>query len=81
MMESTASRSAFTPEEVRAIRCAYQLACAALGLSNVPDRLTGIVAKKVIEVAYAEEFDPERSSHAALAQLCEPMSDECHAEA
>jgi hypothetical protein len=73
MTKNTANKSAFTPEEVQAIRSAYQLACASLGLSNVPDRLTGIVAEKVIEVAYAEELDPERLAHAVVAQLGLPM--------
>jgi hypothetical protein len=73
MIENTANKSAFTPEEVEAIRSAYRLACAALGLSNVPDRLTGIVAKKVIEVACAQELDPERLAHAAVAQLGAPV--------
>jgi nucleotide-binding universal stress UspA family protein len=76
MIENTANKSAFTPEEVRAIRSAYQRACAALGLSTIPDRLTGIVAQKIIEMAYAEELDPERLARAAVAQLRTPMTDE-----
>jgi hypothetical protein len=59
----------FTTEKLAAIHDAYAATCASLGLSTTADKITAIVAFKVLEAAKAGEFDAKRLTEAALAQL------------
>jgi hypothetical protein len=59
----------FTPEQIDAVRAAYEKARVTLELSCTSDRFTGIVITKIMELAKAGEFDPQRLADAALAHL------------
>jgi hypothetical protein len=61
----------FTPEEIDAIRTAYEKARVALELSSTTERLTGAAISKIMELAKAGEFDPQRLADGALAHLRE----------
>jgi hypothetical protein len=60
---------AFTPEQVQVIHRAYDLTCAALGLSGAADRMTEVVVRKIIELARTGELNAESLSRWALTQL------------
>jgi hypothetical protein len=48
------------PERVQVMRNAFYMACAELGLSPTPDRLTDILVTKIIDLCTAGECDPDR---------------------
>ncbi len=50
----------FDAEQLRAMGMAFEKACGSLGLSVAPDRLTDIIADKIIETARSGESDPAR---------------------
>lgn len=56
----------FDPEQVRAMAVAFEKACQSLGLTDTPDPLTDIVARKIIEMAKAGERDPNRLYEAVM---------------
>ncbi|MBV9968465.1 MAG: hypothetical protein JO228_00650 [Xanthobacteraceae bacterium] len=60
---------AIEPERVRAIQAAYYKACAALGLAPTSDRITELLAAKIIALCAAGECDPDRLCHQVLAQF------------
>ena len=60
------AEQAFDAEQLRAMGIAFERACASLGLSVAPDRLTDIVADKIIEIARTGESDPARLYEAVM---------------
>ena len=56
----------FDPEQVHAIDVAFEMACQTLGLTDIPDQLTDIIAGKIIETAKAGESDPARLYDAVM---------------
>lgn len=56
----------FDPEQARAIGLAFEHACHSLGLTDIPDRLTDLVAGKIIETAKTGESDPDRLYEAVM---------------
>jgi hypothetical protein len=61
----------FEPDLIEAICSAFQRACVALQLQGTSDAFTEIVATKIIELAKAGEFDPERLCSKVLSELSE----------
>jgi hypothetical protein len=59
----------FTPEKLETIEKAFKALCHDLGLLNRDDPLVRIVAKAVIDVAAAGEFDTEQLRHLARKRL------------
>jgi hypothetical protein len=59
------------PRHIEAMRLAFHKACEALQLNDTTDAITEIVASKIIELARAGEFDPERLCNQVLYQLRE----------
>jgi hypothetical protein len=45
---------------------AFDHACQSLGLTSVPDQLTDIIAKKIVDTAKAGESDPVRLYEAVM---------------
>jgi hypothetical protein len=54
------------PERIGAMHLAYEKACEALGLSAASDQITEILVTKIIELASAEDYDPDRLCERAL---------------
>jgi hypothetical protein len=61
----------FDPAAIAAMRAAYEVACASLGLVDKTGPFNEIVARKVIEIAGTGERDPERLSDLVLVALSE----------
>jgi hypothetical protein len=59
----------FDPETQRVMGVAFEAARASFHLSDVSDRVAGIVAKKIIELAKAGEHNPDLLCERALADL------------
>lgn len=57
------------PEEVEKLSAAYESALAALQLSNRTDRITNIVAQRIIEAAKGGERDPAKLCALAIKDL------------
>jgi hypothetical protein len=53
------------PSRIEAMHRAYEMACAALGLSPVPDRINELLVTKIVELS-ATENDPDRLCEEAL---------------
>ena len=56
----------FGAEQLQAMGVAYEHACRELGLTDTNDRLTEIVATKIIDAARAGETDPDRLYDAVM---------------
>lgn len=56
----------FDAEQLRAMGAAFDHACHALGLGGTTDRLTDIIALKIIETARTGESDPARLYEAII---------------
>jgi hypothetical protein len=56
----------FDPEAIGKLDIAFITACKALGLADVNDAVTEVVANRVIEVASTGEDNPERLATAVL---------------
>jgi hypothetical protein len=56
----------FDPELLASMGIAFAAACEALGLANKPDKVTELVASRIIAVARCGERDPERLKAAVL---------------
>ena len=52
----------FNPEHLETVASAYNTACVQLGLANIQDRLTEMIAARVIEAARNGERDADRLS-------------------
>jgi hypothetical protein len=60
----------FDPEAIQAMYCAYEDVCERLGLSDKKDdRVTEVVARKIIEVAKTGERNPALLRDRALQAL------------
>ena len=59
----------FDPDEVALLVGAFESTLADLGLTNREDRVTVIVAKKIIELAKDGERDPDRLRDEAIKSL------------
>jgi hypothetical protein len=59
----------FTPEQLEPIKTAFEAACRDLGLRSQDDRIARIIAKAIIDIASAGEFDPGQIRHLALERL------------
>ena len=57
---------AFDAQQLSAMGIAFERACRSLGLATTPDRLTDIIADKIIEMARAGESDPGRLYEAVM---------------
>ena len=64
----------FDAEQLRAMGLAFDHACATLGLRETSDRVTDIVAIKIIETARAGESDPIRLYEAVMHWASESRS-------
>jgi hypothetical protein len=60
---------AFEPEVVAIISSAYQAVLVELGLSDHEDKITLLVARRIIELASQGERDPDRLRAATLASM------------
>jgi hypothetical protein len=60
---------AFEPEVVAIISTAYQAVLTELGLSDNEDKITLLVARRIIELASKGERDPDRLRAATLASM------------
>jgi hypothetical protein len=60
------AQGTFCPEETRAMGVAFQNACQTLGVIDVTDPMTKMVAAKIIEVAKAGERDPVKLHEAVM---------------
>ncbi|HUI98179.1 MAG TPA: hypothetical protein VLX44_20685 [Xanthobacteraceae bacterium] len=58
--------ASFDPEVTRAMGVAFERACGALGLADVTDSMTQVVAIKIIEVAMTGERDAGRLYDAVM---------------
>jgi hypothetical protein len=58
---------AIEPERIRAMHAVFYKACAELGLSPTPDRITEILVTKIIDLCTAGECDPDRLSEIVVA--------------
>jgi hypothetical protein len=56
----------FGPEQTRAMAVAFEKACESLGLTDTSDRLTDIVACKIIDTARTGETDAVRLYEAVM---------------
>jgi hypothetical protein len=56
----------FEPELLASMGIAFAAACEALGLSNKSDKVTELVASRIIALARCGEHDPERLKAAVL---------------
>jgi hypothetical protein len=56
----------FGPEQTRAMAVAFEKACESLRLADTPDRITNIVAGKIIETARDGETDAVRLYEAVM---------------
>jgi hypothetical protein len=65
-------RTAFTPEELGPIVSAYEDCLRRLNLTERPDAVKEIVAKKIIEIAQTGVRDPARMVELALADIRVP---------
>jgi len=64
------SKYSVDPEQIEALRAAFYRVCDVLQLSGeVDDRMTEVVAMKIMELAKGGELDPERLCVAVLASL------------
>jgi hypothetical protein len=54
------AEEAFDAEQLHAMGIAFEKACESLGLTATSDRLTDVVADKIIEMARLGEADPAR---------------------
>jgi hypothetical protein len=62
-------KSAFGPDEIERMTTAYEDALRVLGLTDRADRLTEILAKKIIAIAQTGERDPTRICANAVAAI------------
>jgi hypothetical protein len=67
MMPSRFQKLAIEPERIQAMQAAFYKACAVLGLSPAPDRLTEILVTKIVDLCLAGEFDSDRLSEIVVA--------------
>jgi hypothetical protein len=67
LMPSWFEKLAIEPKRIRAMRAAFNKACAELGLSPTPDRRTEILVTKVIDLCLAGECDSARLSEIVVA--------------
>ena len=65
-INTAVAERAFDAEQLCAMGIAYEKACRSLGLTATPDRLTDIIADKIIEIARAGETDPTRLYEAVM---------------
>ena len=56
----------FDPEHVRAMGVAFENACRSLGLTDTDDRLTTVIAGKIVEAASTGERDAVRLYEAVM---------------
>jgi hypothetical protein len=63
---SPALAQSFDAEQLRAMGVAFENACRSLGLTDTNDRLTEIIATKIIATAKAGETDPVRLFEAVM---------------
>jgi len=71
------AKSVYAPDEVNAMAKAFEVTCAALGLSHRDEPIGQLVASKVIECARTGERDPKRLCNLVLSdtrKLCFPES-------
>jgi hypothetical protein len=68
-MPSRFEKLAIEPERIRVMQAAFYKACAELGLSPTPDRLTGLLVTKIIELCAAGQCDPDRLTETVIASL------------
>ncbi len=66
MTISPALAQSFDAEQLRAMGVAFESACRTLGLTDTNDRLTEIIAAKIIETARGGESDPVRLYEAVM---------------
>jgi hypothetical protein len=64
------SKYLLPPDQIEAMRAAFYRVCDVLQLSGeVDDRMTEVVALKIVELAKGGELDPQRLCDAAGGQL------------
>jgi hypothetical protein len=63
---TTMLEEAFDAEQLHAMGIAFEKACRSLGLTAGPDRLTDIIADKIIETARSGESDRARLYEAVM---------------
>ena len=61
--------TAFGPEEIHEIECAYEGALSALGLVDRTDPVTELVARTIIDCAAAGEMDCDKLRDCAIAAI------------
>jgi hypothetical protein len=66
--------SPFGPEEIRVLATAYEQTLSALGLKQREDRLTELVAKKIISISQTGVRDASILAERAIAELGFPGS-------
>jgi hypothetical protein len=59
-------QQSFDAAQLRAMGVAFEKCCESLGLSDKTDRLTDIVATKIVDAARAGERDPVRLYEAVM---------------
>jgi hypothetical protein len=59
----------FGPDDLKVMTAAFEAALLKLGLSNRQDRVTELVARKVISLAKQGERDPERLCDGAVSSF------------
>lgn len=60
----------FDPEHVRAMGVAFENACQSLGLTDTNDRLTTVIAGKIVETARTGERDVVRLYESVMRWAC-----------
>ncbi len=59
-------QQSFDADQLRAMGVAFENVCRSLGLTDANDRLTEIIATKIIETAKSGESDPVRLYEAVM---------------
>ena len=72
---SIRSHQRFDPETMRLMGLAYEMALISLRLVDRGDIANNVIAQKIIELAKAEERDPERLSEGVLQQWGRAIAD------
>ena len=65
-ISSALVEQSFGPDQTRAMGVAFEKACESLGLTDTADRLTDIVALKIVETARTGETDAVRLYEAVM---------------
>jgi hypothetical protein len=58
----------FSVDQIEALNCAFRQACAGLGLTGSTP-VVELVAVRILELAYAGVFDPDKLTETVLAEF------------